>query len=175
MGLADRDYMRERRNRGTLHSLRTNSLPSWLKAFVWVAVLGLLFVGFKYFLEREKAQPFPPTGAARWYIQTGGQATAPLTIKAPIRSGLHHVVRLDEWLARAQATTGGARLGYQEEKDGRTRGLLKHPSPTGWDDFTCLNSLRDVEPGINLILKDYNMDREPDQPIADETTPEGQA
>ena len=97
MGLADRDYMRERRNRGTLHSLRTNSLPSWLKAFVWIAVLGLLFVGCKYFLEREKAQPFPPTGAARWYIQTGGQATAPLTIKAPIRSGLHHVVRLDEW------------------------------------------------------------------------------
>ena len=46
MGLADRDYMRERRNRGTLHSLRMTSLPSLLNAFVWVAVLALLFVGF---------------------------------------------------------------------------------------------------------------------------------
>ena len=94
-------------------------------------------------------------------------------VEAQVRQEL--MARLDQWLARAAAITGGARLGYEEERDGRTRGLLKHPTSTGWDDFTCLNSLRDVEPGIQLILKDHGMDREPDQPITDETTPEGQA
>ena len=29
--------------------------------------------------------------------------------------------------------------------------------------FTCLNSLRDVEPNVALVLKDYGMDREPGQ------------
>jgi hypothetical protein len=88
-----------------------------------------------------------------------GLVTGRLDIEAQVQQEL--AARLDEWLARAQATTGGARLGY-EKKDGLTRGLLKHPAATGWDDFTCLNSLRDVEPGINLILKDHNMDREPE-------------
>ncbi len=96
-----------------------------------------------------------------------GLVSSRLDVEAQVKQEL--VARLDQWLTRAQTIMGGARLGYEEEKDGRTRGLLKHPTPTGWDDFTCLNSLRDVEPGINLILKDHNMDREPDQPIVDET------
>lgn len=97
MGLADRDYMRERRTHHSLHSIRPRSRPLWFQALVWVAVLGLLFAGFKYFQEWEKAQPFPVTGDVRWYGQSGATSTAPLTITAPVRPGMHHVVRLDEW------------------------------------------------------------------------------
>ena len=39
-----------------------------------------------------------------------------------------------------------------------TIGLLRKPSIEPWDEFTCLNSLRDVEPTANLILDDYNLD-----------------
>jgi hypothetical protein len=66
--------------------------------------------------------------------------------------------RLDEWLARAQATTGGAILGYTGRRDGRTRGLLKQPTEEDFNLFTCLNSLRDVEPNVALILQEQGMD-----------------
>jgi hypothetical protein len=63
--------------------------------------------------------------------------------------------RLDAWLARAQqALKNGARLGYQEVRDSNTVGLLSKPTPDGWHLFTALNSLRDVEPTVGLILQD---------------------
>ena len=68
--------------------------------------------------------------------------------------------RVDQWLAQAQQTTGGAQLGYKARKDGVTRGLLVSPETRGWNDFTCLNSLRDVEPVSGLILNDYGMEQE---------------
>jgi hypothetical protein len=76
--------------------------------------------------------------------------------------------RLDEWLSRAQATTGGAILGYTAVRDGRTLGLLSQPTTAGRDLFVCLNSLRDVEPSVKLILRDQGMDYEPSKPSADE-------
>jgi hypothetical protein len=78
---------------------------------------------------------------------------------------VHHMLdkRLDQWLSKAQHMSGGAILGYAERRDGRTLGLLKKPSQEDWSTFTCLNSLRDVEPNVALILRDYGMDREPGQ------------
>lgn len=69
--------------------------------------------------------------------------------------------RLDEWLSRAGAVTGGAILGYEKRTDGRTRGLLHQPGDLERDLFTCLNSLRDVEPTVALILRDHGMDWAP--------------
>ncbi len=74
--------------------------------------------------------------------------------------------RVDKWLARARAVTGGAQLGYEDKKDGLTLGLLASANSTAWGDFTCLNSLRDVEPAINLILDDFGLDRDPMTPTA---------
>jgi hypothetical protein len=63
--------------------------------------------------------------------------------------------RLDGWLARVQRVVRtGAKLGYQERKDSETIGLLRKPGTEPWDDFTVLNSLRDVEPTVGLILTD---------------------
>jgi hypothetical protein len=64
-------------------------------------------------------------------------------------------LRLDRWLAAAQqALNTGARLGYREKRDSNTVGLLRAPSTEPWDTFTVLNSLRDVEPTVGLILSD---------------------
>lgn len=66
--------------------------------------------------------------------------------------------RLDQWLATARDTqSGGGILGYKTARDGRTLGLLKQPTEEDWHPFTCLNSLRDVEPSVALILQDHGM------------------
>ncbi len=65
---------------------------------------------------------------------------------------------MDHWQKRAQRIGQGSQLGYETKKDGVTTGLLLKPSSEAWDRFTCLNSLRDVEPAANLILDDHGMD-----------------
>jgi len=70
--------------------------------------------------------------------------------------------RLDQWLAESQKNIGGRRLGYDNERDGVTVGLLHRPSLEPWDDFTCLNSLRDVEPTVGLIFHDGGLDGDQD-------------
>ncbi len=68
--------------------------------------------------------------------------------------------RLDQWHAEAQRGTGGRRLGYRNTRDGLTVGLLRRPGREPWHDFTCLNSLRDVEPEVGLVLDDRGLDDE---------------
>ncbi len=60
--------------------------------------------------------------------------------------------KLDEWLSQARNNISGARLGYTTERDGITVELLKNPSGKEWEAFTCLRSLRNVEPTVSLIL-----------------------
>ena len=60
------------------------------------------------------------------------------------------------WLRMTQANVG-TRLGYRTRRDGQTIGLLRQPSQSDWIPFTCLNSLRDVEPSINLILDERGL------------------
>ena len=64
--------------------------------------------------------------------------------------------RLDDWLAAAGAS-GPQALGYRTEKDGLTRGMLLRTSLKGWQRFTLLNSLRDVEPTVGLILDEGSL------------------
>ncbi|MFT4103678.1 MAG: helicase-related protein, partial [Burkholderiaceae bacterium] len=66
--------------------------------------------------------------------------------------------RLDHWLREAAPKPGGARLGYQMERDGLTRALLQKAGLGDWELFTCLGSLRDVEPSVNLLLDDRLLD-----------------
>ncbi|GHO65079.1 helicase [Ktedonobacter sp. SOSP1-52] len=57
------------------------------------------------------------------------------------------------WIKRSQAPS----LGYETERNGITQGLLKHPKRGYWEPFTCLNSLRDVEPTVNLVLDENSL------------------
>ena len=66
--------------------------------------------------------------------------------------------RLDIWLAEAQNRSGGRVLGYRRKRDRVTFPLLKPPGLESWDRFTCLNSLREVEPAAGLVLDDGGLD-----------------
>jgi hypothetical protein len=63
--------------------------------------------------------------------------------------------RLDKWKDKADNLLGGGILKYQTEgRDGTTIELLDAAGSKEWQDFTCLNSLRNVEPTVGLILTD---------------------
>jgi hypothetical protein len=68
--------------------------------------------------------------------------------------------RLDEWLGAATPQPGGAKLTYKTKRDGVSRGLLEPAGSGAWRTFTCLNSLRDVEPTALLVLEDGGLDDE---------------
>jgi hypothetical protein len=79
--------------------------------------------------------------------------------------------KADLWQAEAQNQTGGRTLTFAEPRgggDGPKRGttisLLRHPGLEKWEEFTCLNSLREVEPSVKLIMDDGGLDEIAGQP-----------
>ena len=58
--------------------------------------------------------------------------------------------RRDEWLQRVH-NQKDHHIGYQPE-GGSTVGLLEHAAAKDWEMFTCLDSLRDVEGTVDLVL-----------------------
>jgi hypothetical protein len=71
--------------------------------------------------------------------------------------------KADEWQHRAQNTIGGAVLTYTEPhgKGGLAKGTtveLLSQASGDWEEFTCLNSLRDVEPQVKFIISDGGLD-----------------
>jgi hypothetical protein len=60
------------------------------------------------------------------------------------------MARRDYWLARVHNQTDH-RLGYRDDTNA-VIGLLQQPGQATWELFTCLNSLRDVEGTVDLIL-----------------------
>ncbi len=73
------------------------------------------------------------------------------------------------WLHKAATTAG---LGYKTRGDGRTLGLLKDPERGGWEPFTCLNSLREVEPTVYLILDERGLGESDEQANGDQVVGE---
>lgn len=72
--------------------------------------------------------------------------------------------RCDDWVK--EATRGGRRLGYEAGKK-RKKGeddiaaLLKKPGHQAWDQFTVPMSMREVEPGVRLIMNTDNLSEGP--------------
>lgn len=59
--------------------------------------------------------------------------------------------RIDRWVK--EATRPGRRLGYETERgQGDVAALLKKPGATAWDEFTVPFSMREVEPGVRLVM-----------------------
>jgi Helicase conserved C-terminal domain len=86
-------------------------------------------------------------------VRRAGEVTSDSVTQDLVREMLEQ--RLDEWLARAgQAVKTGSLLGYDERRDSSTVGLLDRPAPGDWHLFTVLNSLRDVEPTVGLVLQE---------------------
>ncbi|MHB1438750.1 MAG: DISARM system helicase DrmA [Thiobacillus sp.] len=65
-------------------------------------------------------------------------------------------VRFDEWARETQVA--GRVLGYKKRKNAKDAGalapLLRHPDAEEWTRFTVMNSLREVEPSVGLVLDD---------------------
>jgi len=78
----------------------------------------------------------------------GGNATHDAAVALRINDMLDR--RRDEWLRRVH-NQKDHKLGYRSE-GGATVGLLEHASEGDWELFTCLNSLRDVEGTVDLVL-----------------------
>lgn len=59
--------------------------------------------------------------------------------------------RIDRWAK--EAGVGGRRLGYETERGGGdVVALLKKPGAAQWDEFTVPMSMREVEPGVQLVM-----------------------
>nr|WP_245795237.1 DISARM system helicase DrmA [Desulfacinum infernum] len=59
--------------------------------------------------------------------------------------------RIDRWVKEALKT--GRKLGYEIERgQGDVAALLKKPGATTWDEFTVPFSMREVEPGVRLVM-----------------------
>ena len=59
--------------------------------------------------------------------------------------------RTDRWAK--EAAMGGRRLGYETERgQGDVVGLLRKPGAQAWDEFTVPMSMREVEPGVQLVM-----------------------
>ena len=95
--------------------------------------------------------------ATEQLVQRAGRVTG-TSGEELVRSAV--AARMDQWMSRKANMGSGARLGYRDKKDGVTVGLLRNPDNQGWTHFTCLNSLRDVEPTSNLVLNEFGLDRE---------------
>ncbi len=68
-------------------------------------------------------------------------------------------VRLDEWARETQKP--GRTLGYKKPrsaKDGALAPLLKQPGKEEWTRLTVMNSLREVEPTVGLVLNEAGSD-----------------
>ncbi len=87
------------------------------------------------------------------------EVTASQDVADFVRQALNK--RADGWVNRAQKKTSGAQLTFRK-KDGTSVNLLYTPEQGDWQLFTCLNSLRDVEPTVDLILDE--------RPLGDEET-----
>jgi len=70
--------------------------------------------------------------------------------------------RRDEWQSKASNSMSGSVLTYNKYGNERAVPLLKQPTEQGATEFFCLNSLRDVEPQIKLLLNDHDMDNRPE-------------
>lgn len=97
--------------------------------------------------ELKDTDPVMPDVIKR-IIDRAEQATGPAE-GALVRQML--MERRDIWLARVRGQTDHA-LGYQAEANGVVA-LISHAEANNKDKFACLNSLRDVEGTVDLILE----------------------
>jgi len=71
--------------------------------------------------------------------------------------------KLDVWAKRAKPIPGGDTLGYKTDAQKQNVGLLQDPYLATSGDFVCLQSLRNVEPLANLILRPGFLDAQTDR------------
>ncbi|MBI3271500.1 MAG: helicase [Planctomycetes bacterium] len=130
-------------------------------AALLVALIRLAGADFNENAKAEGLDPKHPcvaraVDAIAW---RAGRVLGSRQAEADVRAVLKG--KIDVWLKEAARMSGGARLGYKDKRDGVTKGLLRPAGVGPWSEFTCLNSLRDVEPTMGLLLDDRGLDENP--------------
>lgn len=85
-----------------------------------------------------------------------------VTDKADVKAGAEGMLaeRIDRWVK--EATKAGRKLGYDTEwGQGDVVALLKKPGLQRWDELTAPMSMREVEPGVRLIMDAAKLDDGP--------------
>ncbi|HEX6290939.1 MAG TPA: DISARM system helicase DrmA [Herpetosiphonaceae bacterium] len=138
----------------------------------YVRLLGMEFNANNRAGRIERSHPYITTAmtaiARRAALVTTRQTTAAL-----IEQALKQ--RVDAWEQEAQRSAGGRTLGYRSQRDGLTVGLLHRPEEGPWQTFTCLNSLREVEPTVDLILDERGLSSEEEPPFVAALVPDPSA
>ena len=96
--------------------------------------------------------------------ERGAKATHDPAVATRIKDMLDR--RRDVWLGRVH-NQEDHQLAYKS-KGGATVGLLEYPGEQDWGLFTCLNSLRDVEGTVDLVLDQRSTGLRVDRGTADE-------
>ena len=131
------------------------------RALTGVLVSAIRQAGSEY-NANNSAQQMQPANAvvqsalAALPVRAGEAGTGGAALEAYVQAALQQ--RIDAWRDRAVRMKGGARLGYNDGRDGVTVGLLQMAGASAWSEFTVLNSLRDVEPEAELTFNDSGMD-----------------
>ncbi len=117
---------------------------------VMVGLMRLMDEHLNANLKAGEVQDTDPVWAAVFDMlsERGVNATHDATVGVRIRDMLDR--RRDEWLQRVH-NQKDHKLGYKSE-GGATVGLLEQAGENDWQMFTCLNSLRDVEGTVDLVL-----------------------
>ncbi len=85
-----------------------------------------------------------------------------VTDKASVKTAAEGMLadRIDLWVK--EATKAGRKLGYETEwGKGDVVALLRKPGLQRWHELTAPMSMREVEPGVNLIMDDAKLDDGP--------------
>ena len=134
----------------------TGTMISWLR-------LGQEEYNPNLGAERLDSASKPEVAALKRVIsQRGGRVTDSKDVQELVEDMVGE--RCDEWVN--EATRGGRRLGYEAGKkrrkgEGDIAGLLKKPGLQAWDGFTVPLSLREVEPGVRLVMNPENLPEGP--------------
>jgi hypothetical protein len=128
------------------------SAPALKRGLAGILV-GLMRLHDSYLNANEDAGKLSDTDAdmpdiMRRIIQRAERATGDPNIGVLVQKMLDE--RRDKWLNLVHNQHDYA-LGYKAGPGGLI-GLLKMPGEDDWEEFTCLNSLRDVEGTVNLVL-----------------------
>jgi len=97
-------------------------------------------------------------------VQRAEAITRNSQVISELKAELHD--RMNYWESQTKRREGGRTLSYSKSNQDTQIPLLEFVSGHDWFLFTCLNSLRDVEPSANLVLmNDSAMDRDENHPL----------
>lgn len=138
----------------------------------YVRLLGTEFNANNRAGRIDRSHPYITT-AMQAIARRAGLVTTKQATSALVEQALRQ--RVDVWEHEAQRGVGGRTLGYRGRNDGLTVGLLHRPEEGTWQTFTCLNSLREVEPTVDLILDERGLSTEEEPAFVAASVPDTSA